>query len=227
MFDLLNKDRKTDSGYHTQIGREWRLFGEPQKLHNPLVYSAFEFRMAIERFLFEFFYIMKKRFFSKRDERKVSSVDKLIKAIYFEVGGQKNLIKRLRFNRIVAELQIINGHYLTGRNLPSVFEIDILDKYWQKLSNYCHKQLQPEITWISMGNDWVNNGYNLLNEVENYLFKVTIENSIGWVNMDNVEIELKDALKDYLDNAIDENTLKLRLSLIKPIFEYRNMNKIL
>ena len=40
MINFVNKERETFSGYHIKMGREWRLFGQVNKLHTPLAYSA-------------------------------------------------------------------------------------------------------------------------------------------------------------------------------------------
>jgi hypothetical protein len=226
IIKIIDKNRETSSSYHLRLAREWRLYGGHKQLHNPLAYSAFEFRMAIERFLFEFYYLLNKREgFGDKEAKKASSLKNLIKAICLKVDNKEILMKRLKFNRIVAENQIVNGSYLRGPNLPSVFDIDLLYNYWQKLSNYCHKQLKPESTWESFGNGWVNKGYELLNEVEDYLFNIMVKNSMGWFNFDDNQDEMKTAQAEYISGKIDDDALNIRIRIMTPILEMRKKSK--
>lgn len=227
ILKLLQNKRETKAEFHFLVAREWRIFGEPKKLHHPLAYSAFEYRMAIERYLFELYYIILnlQEFDEMEISRKASTLKKLISAIYAETGGKEAFHKRLQFNRIVAENQITKGKYLRGRFLPAVFEINRLDKYWQKLSNYCHKQLKPKASWNSFGDDWVKNGYILLNEVDEYLFNIMVKNSLGWYHIDEGHIEIKEALDEYLRGKIDDRTLSTRITIMNPVFEMKNNSK--
>lgn len=221
-LNFIENNRETFSGYHIRIARNWRLFGNAKSMHTPMVYSAFEFRMAIERYLFEFYYLLKiRKEFGNKEENKAISMKSMIQAIYMVTGGNVKLNKRLKFNRILANNQKLNGFYLRGKNLPSIFDINILHKYWSKLSGYCHQQLKPINTWESSNNDWVKKGYDFLDEVENYLLKITQENSMGWFNINDAESVIKTALLDFLSDKIDESTLDTRFQIMLPTLEKR------
>ena len=56
--DYINNKREVTLEYHLLAAREWRRYGEQDQLHTPLIYSAFEYRCAIERFVFEIFVLM-------------------------------------------------------------------------------------------------------------------------------------------------------------------------
>jgi hypothetical protein len=146
---LLLSKRETLSSYHFLMAREWRILGQEKKMHTPLAYASFEYRMAIERFLFEFYFIMKGMDnFIREDEKNASSFSKLVKSIYKLAGNKDIFRKKIKFNRIVGE-----EVGLKGKHLPAFFEIEQLNNFWNKLSNYCHKQLSPKKTWEQMGNE--------------------------------------------------------------------------
>lgn len=205
LTDLIKGNRETDSKFHLHLAREWRIFGQIVYLHNPLAYSAFEYRMAIERLLFEFYFLaVGKDIFSVKDAKEASSLPRLINAIYKVVGGKDNFIKRLKFNRIFAEYQKSDNKYPKGLNLPSVFDISILNKHWINLSNYCHKQLKPKITWGSLGAEWIKKGYSLLEDVDNCFYQISENNSIGWLKLGVEHQEIVDTLNKYLSGEFND-----------------------
>ena len=218
---LIIQNRSTLSSYHFKVAREWRILGQENKLHTPLSYSSFEYRMAIERFLFEFYFIMKGiDKFKKGDEKEASSIPKLISAIYKLTGKKEVFKKKLLFNRIIGE-----EVGLKGKDLPAYFDIDILISYWNKLSNYCHKQLSPKKTWDLMGNEWVISGYNLLDKVDDYLWNNMLINSIGWLREESLCEEQYIALCDFINGKINEEILRIRIQLMLPILKRRDLYK--
>lgn len=89
----------------------------------------------------------------------------------------------------------------------SIPDIGKLHKYWQKLSDYCHRQLEPKFTWDS--NEWIEKGYELLKEVESYLWKISIEEEYGWVSKSRLIEELQDERTRFInDTNITEETIK-------------------
>ena len=223
LIDLINGNRETNSKFHLHLAREWKVYGQIKYLHNPLAYSAFEYRMAIERLLFEFYLLaVGKDIFSDKHAKEAYSLDRLIKSICRIVGFKDTFVNRLKFNRIFAEYQKSDNQYPKGLNLPSVFDISILNKYWLNLSNYCHKQLKPKITWNSLGAEWIINGYSLLNEVDNYLYQISEINSIGWLKLDIEHEELVDTLNKYLKRELNDFSLKRYFEIMMPTIRSRN-----
>lgn len=55
---IVKKPRDVKANFHVELAQSWRRYGEPKLLHSPLVYSAFEFRLCIEKIVFELYYLM-------------------------------------------------------------------------------------------------------------------------------------------------------------------------
>ena len=101
--DILERERETSSGYHFLMGRAWRLLGEEKNLHSPLAYAAFEYRCAIERCLFELFYLIRDTHFSSDDLKATKQCSSLVKIILRSEGGKLKLQRKMMFNRLVAK----------------------------------------------------------------------------------------------------------------------------
>ena len=223
-FDLqkiVHQDRDTSSGYHLMVARGWRILGENQ-LHAPLAYSAFEFRCSIERALIELFVLIRDKNPSKADIRAMNSIRGIRKAIYFTYGSKERFQRTMTFNRL----------YVRSSGAPRIFvfcevDIDIMERYWSKLSEYCHRQLKPATTWQSMGNEWLLEGYKLLSEVEEYLWGILETSKIGWVQTRTMQPEVLDALTQFVGGVIDQATLDIRLNLMSPIIAQRALSQIL
>jgi hypothetical protein len=222
-FDLdriINGKRDTSAGYHFLVGRGWRLLGEPNSLHSPLAYAAFEFRCSIERSVFELFVLVRKNTLSAGDMKATERFSSLRTALLQAEGGKRLLQRKLEFNRIYAQATGLPKQYW-----PSVPDIGILEKYWSKLSEYCHRQLQPKATWDSMGGKWISEGYALLNDVEKYLWEITVTHQIGWFQVDTLPPEMLTTRRDFVNGKIDSAALVTRVQLMEPVIRQRARRK--
>jgi hypothetical protein len=218
-FDLgriVHHERDLISGYHLMMGRGWRIIGEQEKLHSPLAYSAFEFRCSIERVLIELFVLVKDKKVTRDDLKNLNSVSNVRKAIHRACGGKKEFERTQIFNRL----------YSQGGNSPpeiwiSRIDVELLERNWSLLSEYCHRQLEPYKTWKSMGNQWLNDGYKLLNEVEGYLWSILVSSHIGWVQPSTMQPEMLEALKDFVSGKITQSILETRMTIMGPIIHKR------
>lgn len=220
--EIFERARETKAAFHSRLGREWRLYGQPKDLHSPLVYAAFEFRCAIERCVIELFALIRNQKLSEKDLSDIQRFAGLIQTVLRSEGGKLALYRKLVFNR----------EYVRSGSTPptsvwlSVPDLGVLQKYWTGLSEYCHRQLKPADTWKSMGDKWVADGYDLLLEVENYLFAITSQRKIGWVQVDTLEPEELQVRSDYVEGRIDETSMKSRLELMGPIIRERRRLRI-
>ncbi len=162
--DIVERKRSTSTDYHLLIARGWRRLGEPVLHHTPLAYSAFELRCAIERTLFEFLWLTQSQKLTEKDFNIANRVSTLVKETLKRQGGLTALERKLRFARAFAQ-----GIGMPPTDWPAVVDLKKLEKMWNALSEYCHRQLEPKKTWEAMGDHWVRNGYALLKEVESYL----------------------------------------------------------
>ena len=62
-----------------------------------------------------------------------------------------------------------------------------------------------------MGNDWLNKGYQLLNDVEIYLWEMMVTSSIGWFSPHSLPPEVLQARSDYVEGRITESELETRM----------------
>lgn len=214
--DIVERKRDASAGYHLVVGRGWRLIGEKKKLHSSLAYAAFEYRCAIERCLFELFYLIRDKRFSSRDLKVSERFNGLVRAILTSEGGKRKLQRKMIFNRLCAK----HGGF-PSKYRPAIIDIGKMRRFWSKLSEYCHKQLEPKKTWESLGSTWVSHGYQMLNEVESYLWEVMVNSKIGWVSIHSIPPEVAQAGLDYVEGRITESALDTRMDLMAPILEKR------
>lgn len=214
LLKSLKGKRGNSAGYHCALGRKWRKYGEPDKNQNALVYAAFEFRLAIERIVFELHALIRSlREIPDKDVDKYESITNNITYMMEIVLNQKNLYRLLKFNSIwFHEVSPIRGEL-------SVPDIKILKKYWHGLSDYCHMQIKPDATWESP--DWVTKAYLYLNDVENYLWEIKVKNHFGFPQINTWPQEVQDLLDKYVREEIDDAGVKTRLRLMKPVIEAR------
>ncbi len=217
--DIINTPRQTSFDFHAAVAQSWRRIGERELLHSPLIYSAFEYRLAIERFVFELYYLMKKenllskQGLSKKELQRIDSFSSLISIIYENSGNKLKLYRILSFNKAFSQV------FTKLHRSLSIPDLGKLHKFWQCLSEYCHRQLEPPETWEDL--EWVKKGYDLLNEVENYLWQICISEHFGWLRENSLPKELLDERGKYLCGEITESQLKTRMEIIKPVLEFK------
>ncbi len=219
---IKNKRDTVQSDYHARVGREWRILGESQQLHAPLSYSAFEFRIAMERCLLELLYLVNNKKLSDKELK--YDIAQIKRALYKNQGsantGKNKLAKRMKFNSIY---QKNVGSQMGWPNNPiAIVDVDKVVRFWNKLSKYCHRQLNADSTW---GNPrWVKNGYLLLNEIESYIWEIMVNRSVGWLEPDSLPLEIQNLASDYVEEKIDESSLDMRLRIILPTLQNLNQS---
>jgi hypothetical protein len=144
----------------------------------------------------------------------------LVTAVLTSEGGKKKLQRKMILNRLCAKY----GR-LPRRHWPAIIDVGKMQGFWSRLSDYCHKQLEPKTTWESMGSTWVHNGYELLNEVETYLWEIMITSKIGWAPINSLPPEVTQFGLDYVEGRITESALEIRMDLMAPILEKRFRQK--
>jgi len=169
-IELIKNKRDNNSKFHSDLAREWYFIGEKDRLHSPLIYSSLEYRMAIERFVFELMILIKKdEGITKKDENKTIKFESLINYIYKITGGKSFYLKILRFNKIIMSIE------RPGLILAEP-DLNLLFKNWKALSNFCHLKIRPDTSWNNNDN-FIERGYNLLLEMKNYFYENIQETS--------------------------------------------------
>lgn len=219
MEDIINRERETTAKFHAVVAQSWRRIGEGRLLHSPLVYSAFEYRLAIERIAFELYWLMKREHllpkggFSKEELRKIQSFSSLVSKICQDSGSKLKLYRILSFNRVFSQI------FTQLPQTLSIPDIGKLQNYWERLSEYCHRQLEPSKTWES--SQWIKKGYSRLNEVESYIWQICVSERFGWLQEGSLPNELLKEKDKYMRGELNESQLKRRMELIKPVLELK------
>ncbi|HAB50714.1 MAG TPA: hypothetical protein DCE80_00815 [Ignavibacteriales bacterium] len=209
-LEFIKEQRANDAGYHLILGQKWRRFGEPSKLPSPIVYSSIEFRLSIERIVFELYALMKKlKYISEEDAKKYESLTSVITQIMEIVGNSRNLYRILKFSAMLFD---DDSQLIVKLAIP---DVNKLKKYWYALSDYCHMKVNPENTWLSK--EFVKKGYEILNEVETYLWDIKVRKHFGFYQMETWQPEVVALADDYVNSKIDDESVKTRLMLMKPV----------
>ncbi len=215
--ELLTNKRQASAEFHALAARAWLNSGQSSLSHSSLVYAAFEYRCAIERLAVELYSIMHRELPDVEDISRIQNFSSLLAKIRELGGGNEKLLYRtMLFNRIVCESAPI------GKPLAIVSPSTLHD-LWSRLSAFCHRQVSPVETWDSP--QWVRQGYNLLNEVDDYLVDILINHSFGAMADDSLAPEVRLAKESFLREEIDEQTLRTRLKLMEPVLSSRK-NKV-
>lgn len=214
IVDIMKKPRQTSGDYHAAAGVAWLKYGVKESLHTPFLYSAFEFRLAIERYVFEIYYLIlldeliSDEVLSDEDLKKMDSFSSLIKLIHENAGNKLKLFRAFKFNSVFVRV------FLPLKQSLSVPDIGKFHKFWQKLSYYCHRKLKPEDTWDS--SDWIKKGYELLGEIESYLVEISVEQHYGWISKPTLSHDLQNERENFiLNQEMTEEQLEKKMQLLK------------
>ena len=209
--NLLANKRHVSTGFHFLAGQAWRRRGAPAFEHSALVYSALEFRCAIERFVIELVVLISPEV--AKTPEKLRDFGSVVAIVHQDAGNKRQLWRILTFNESYARL--VMGVPLA----VAVPDIGVLHSWWQKLSEYCHRQLDLETTWESP--QWVAEGYARLEELEVILYASTVEQRSGWLKVETMPIEMQEERERFLAGSYSKNSLEHRLRLIMPVVEAR------
>lgn len=222
MPKYITKNRETDANCHIEIAYEWQKAGRRKLLHSPLVYAAFEYRCAIERLIFELYDLMKEMRLSDEEADKLKKLRSLVSMVHGLAGGDKQKLKAaLRFNAVYVSEMISPSSGL--RMEVSEPDVGKLHGLWSNLSEYCHRQLMPAKTWESQ--EWVAQGYELLEQVREYIWSITVTKNFGIMAVSTMPQEAQELREKFIEGRIGEPSLKTSLRIMKPIIEARSMGR--
>lgn len=201
---IINTKIGVLSSNHLINAIDLKRYGIEKKIEKVLLYSALEFRLAIERYIFEWHFIIKYgKGFTKSDERKAGDVKEMLKAIKNNAGGFDKYERVLFFNRLWCKYSGLPQDKWT-----SVVDFKKLERFWAKLSDYLHMKLEE------FKIEEVNLGYKLLDEVEAYLWNNLRYSSQGWVREDTLTEEMVNIRNKYIEGVISDDILDLEMKKI-------------
>jgi hypothetical protein len=218
-LEFINTPRENSANFHLMTAQKWRRYGEPKKLHHPLVYAALEYRLAIERIVFELYALLKRlRKVTIEEEKRLENLSSIITQIMDITENSKYLQRMLEFHSILFSDET---HFKGELAVP---KIRLLKNHWHALSEFCHKRINPHSSWESK--EYVEKGYKILNEVENYLWEIKVEKHFGLYRMDTWQPEVIKLAEDYINSKIDKQAVKTRLNLMRPVILARFRKRI-
>lgn len=117
--------------HHVVQGAAWLQKSDHGTNSTALSYTAFEFRLAIERLAVHYWTQLLKRRPEAEDFRDICSFKRIEQRIYSLGGHQKEIIGHFEFMRIVLNLLEIKGDLVTP-------DLGQLAKQWHRCSELCH-----------------------------------------------------------------------------------------
>ena len=149
------------SGYFWRGKEQIELF-DSDKDESHLFYAALEFRICIERFLFETLVLLKIEGLSKKFE-KLYRAKELARTIH---KIEPDFVDKLKFMNVFLEA-------LGLGNRIFIIDLNYLNRLYGRLGGYLHALKDPDLTTLS--EDWWGDFNNDLRETEEYL-----ESGIGY-----------------------------------------------
>lgn len=210
---FLEKPREVNFYWHLQQVRKWFEFDRGRHLDSPLVYAALELRCAIERYFFEFLFLLKHGQITPEDEQRSRSIKGLLQLmketdpIYRQTAKFTNLVARV--NPEIPEV--------------TVLELGKLHRYWRELSEYCHWQARPEETFSSPEREFQKKGSALIEEVLETFDPWQPQLSTGVIQVDSMPDEVRDVYEKWAAEEINDEQAIIRLDIMKPVLTRRRL----
>lgn len=208
---ILVKPRGVTSGWHLQQAKRLLDFDAGYHLDTILVYAAIELRCAIERYLCELLLLLRSGRVTKEDERqcrKIGGVFELIKA------EDPLYRKTIEFTNIIAS------------TLPALSKVKMVDTsrmhhFWSALSEFCHKQLDPEQTFESEHRKFQEKGFALLNDTLSY-FNSSVVKGVGMMmSRSAMEPEVQRIYDGFVQGRITPSDARGMLRIAAPVLAER------
>ena len=185
-----NREKNID--YHFYEGKKWLAKSNEGTRSTALSYSAFEFRLALERIIFQYWYTLKEDDLVDKDIDDIRAFKTMQNKIYEITGHQKIINKRFEFSRIPLEMLKIRYQLVTP-NFGKMHD------FWSKCSELCH------VSWTiitSNGNDEImKEQYKMLIETSHFIAE-SINGIVSWSKI--ISQPLKKMEKEFLEGKISK-----------------------
>ena len=198
----IQTNRSIALTFHHEQGCTWLDLSETGTYTSPLVYAAFEFRLALERLAFE---ILRHGVAGDIDEDDLKAMDSFGATearIYARLGHQRAIDRQIEFINIVLELA-----NTSVRITP--FHIGTIRRHWHNCSALCH------IQW-TIGSHFELDRFRAealgdLAEARDYL-ATQFQAMISWPRIDQPEwVNLRDS---YVAGTVEEAGVRARLGAV-------------
>jgi hypothetical protein len=186
----LSWERHPAVNYHYEEGKAWLMQSKRGKRCTALSYAAFEFRLAIERITFQYWYTINDNEINSENINDVRSFKRMQNKIYKLGGVQKEINKYFEFMQIIIDNLKIDKKLATP-------DLGRLHNHWDNCSELCH------ITWTITPKDRKFK-QQVLKELEEV--QATLESyTSGLTSFPKIADEnLRRIQKQYIANEIDK-----------------------
>lgn len=227
--DVIEKERLVSLDYHASAGREWLEKGSSDQLHSPLLYAAFEFRMALERFLLELWVCLQDQIpgADHVEGRSAKGMVYLMQDYGVSIGNETKADRKERLKRALQFNHLISEHLLKDSPLDRplyVPDLDYVIKLWERLSDYCHARVKDEFTESS--DSYVQGGYDLLHEVMDFLTDALRRHHFGGIAVNTLPPESQHLRDRYLNGEVDDGAVKRTLELMEGVLIQRHTGRL-
>ena len=198
----FSANRDVTAIFHCKEGSKWLLLAQNGSRISPLVYCAFEFRLALERIVFELLAQIRGSNFDELDLNSSNKMKNIQNRIYHLEGNQLKLDRKLVFLRILIEQAGYKDFPIAAINLS------LLKKHWEFCSKYCHLQFTLNHSWGDP--PFVARCVTGLKEIERFLNEI-LDNLIMWPQWTD-DHWINDLLNKFVEGNIDNTILKAELA---------------
>lgn len=219
-FNFLEYSRQVTYDWHIARVSKWLHYDNNRYLDNILVYAAVDLRIAIERYILEQLFLLRydginNNVFTPQELRRIRSM-KGIFALMKETDT--NYRKTARFSQLIYEVT---------PELPqiSIIETSYLRRKWEELSNYCHKQLEPNDTFNSTNREYQRNGFALIREIVDVFWDEGRGVNTGIIPPSSFDEETMGIYNRFINDEINENQVLTSLRIIEPLLRQRFRNR--
>jgi len=190
-----NREKNID--YHYFEGKKWLSKSHNGERSTALAYAAFEFRLALERIIFQYWYILKSDDIKDKDINDIRSFKTMQNRIYEISGYQKIINKKFEFARIPLEMLKIKPTLITP-------DFGKMHKNWSDCSELCH------LGWTLVADDKkiVKEQYITLTNISIFLTDC-INGLVSWVKIkDQAHKELEE---QFVNEEISTDQVREKL----------------
>ncbi len=215
--DILARKRECDSSWLILQAESLCRLAKENGNCSALVYAALETRNAIEQLFFDLAYLCRPASGFARKDWEACRKKGGVFHVFARFGHDYQ--KRIEFTQLCLSLE---------HDSPRVIAWDTkkLQKYWGKVSEFCHFQGISTETTEADFDVWLVKGIALVEEIFGYFESEMSRASSGVLRPETMQHEVKTAWEDFKCGRIDLSNLRTRLQIMQPVVQQRRMFNI-
>ncbi|MDO9625160.1 MAG: hypothetical protein Q7J46_14350 [Pseudomonas sp.] len=190
--------RASDLNHHWELGNNWLKKARDCESSIAASYAAFEFRLALERLAFQYWFQLEGEHATMEDAIHASHSLKRMEQFIYRVGGNQ-----LRIDRQFDLVRIFFDELGIERSFATP-QVGQLSSHWHTCSDYCH------IGWTIFQEALEDRleVYDKLGMIADYL-RVQIDGIIGWPGLPVAErTDLNSIVDDFVTGKIGADELR-------------------